>query len=229
MKWYYFFTPDYEFWHRHIQESLNDHFTLVSLEIEPSSLRLNEGPGHHFKGCPVKLDLVIECIQANIGDSIVFSDSTLHFNRTRVQELAEYVQELAERADLIFADNRIDKDVNIGVMLIRCNRRTLRFWKRVRAGFSRNQWDQQLVNDALAAQGSLASLMRSRVSWTTFDSSRVICGYQFDEACRDGFFVFKQFIHPGSRTSNWNERIMALNRSGFIDNRKLADLLRAES
>ena len=227
-KWFYFYTPDYGFWHEHLQETLGEHFDLRPLPVDPASLRLNEGEGHHFRGCPLKIELLIDCIAGHLGETVMFTDCTLTVNGANDGRLAAYVDSLAGSHDLVFADNGVEGGVNIGVILVRCSRRTLAFWTRIRAAFGDDGWDQRLVNQALGAQRAPVFLTRSGVRWSTFDAARVVCGYRFDEALREEFLLYKQFIHPAGGRSNWNERLQSLNSFGLLDDDVLAANLQAE-
>lgn len=228
-KWYYFYTPDYEFWHQHLQNSLRDHFALKPILVNPDQLRLNEGKGHHFQGCPIKLELLIDCISANLGDSILFSDCTLVVCKERVCDLDMYMRSLSGTFDLVFAANTIDSDVNIGLILIQCNQRTFKFWKRVYAAFKDDTWDQQLVNRTLCAHRYLRFLNRPGVTWSTFDGSLIVCGYHFKEEHRNEYYLYKQFIHPSTRNSNWNQRLKFLHKSGFLSEEEVSANLREEA
>lgn len=34
MKWYYFYTSDYNFWNIHLKSNLNKHFELYPLQVD---------------------------------------------------------------------------------------------------------------------------------------------------------------------------------------------------
>lgn len=228
-KWYYFYTPDYEFWHQHLQKSLHGHFELKPILVASDLLRLNEGTGHHFRGCPVKLELLIDCLSANLGNSIIFSDCTLLVCAKRACELQAYMLSLSGTFDLVFARNMIDDSVNIGLILIQCNQRTLKFWKSVYAAFKQNSWDQHLVNQFLCTGRCFKFLSRPGVNWSTFDESRIVCGYHFNEQYRQTYYLYKQFIHPGTRNSNWNQRLKSLHTYGFLSEATVTANLREET
>jgi hypothetical protein len=220
-KWYYFYTPDYGFWHRHLQSQLKDHFSLNPIVIDQNSLPINESKGHHFKGNPRKIELLIQCIEKNTGNSILFSDCTLFINNKCVEEFKKYIERISDNLDVVFANNVIDKSVNIGLILIQCNQRTLQFWKLVLENFREYSWDQRLVNRALGIEGFPRLLNHPGITWGTFEKSRIVCGYRFDERYRDKFYVYKQFIKTGTKSSNWNQRLKSLNEFGFLSDNDL--------
>jgi len=71
--------------------------------------------------------------------------------------------------------------------------------------------------------------MRRGVTWTTFDRARVVCNFHFDEAYRNSFYIYKQFIHPGTSHSNWNQRLQSLRNFGFLGDEELAVNLREDA
>ncbi len=228
-RWYYFYTPDYAFWHEHLTGTLSPYFSLHPIEISPESLHLNEDAGHHFKGCSIKLDLVIDCISKNMGQSILFSDCTLFVNSANAHALKSYIDGFADKSDLVFADNAINSEVNIGFMLISCNERTLSFWQGILASFSKTSWDQALVNGALtgSTEGE-ASEEPIGLSWGKFDQDKIVCGYQFDERYREAFLLYKQFVRPSTKVSNSNQRMTYLNEKKLISDEVLqANLIQA--
>jgi len=229
-KWIYFYTPDYAFWHQHLQHTLGGHFKLHPILVQANQLQLNEKEGHHFQGCSLKLELLIQCIAENMGESILFSDCTLRVCGERVDKLQRYVDALSGNFDLVFADNiKPHSKVNIGFMLIQCNSRTLTFWKKLHAAFKEDSWDQQLVNRRLWNRRYLRHLQilsRPGVTWSTFDASRIVCAKRFEEAYRNTYYLYKQHIRSSTRDSNWNQRLKALHAFGLLSDGELSTNLR---
>jgi hypothetical protein len=215
LKWYYFFTSDYKFWHDHFQRRLgSSYFELCPIEVR--ELQINEKGGHHFKGNNTKIEFIRKCMDENLGKTIIFSDCTLYINDKRTIELQSYIDAWCGKVDIVFCDNTINRQVNIGLMLLDCNNRTQYFWRRVSKDFRLNSWDQQLVNKNLGIIGILRHLRFPSITWSIFERSKIFCGYRFPQEFLESFFIFKQFIHPGTRKHNWNERLRHLFEAGMI-------------
>jgi len=60
IKFYYFFTTDYEFWHNHLSKTLSGTFDIQSLLIDNINL---SKISHHFLNISIKIELVIDCIK----------------------------------------------------------------------------------------------------------------------------------------------------------------------
>jgi hypothetical protein len=72
MKFIYFYSPVYEFYNFHIASRIKNlpYFVLTPLLINDV---INKVPNrHHFEGINIKIELIIEEIKKNIGDTIVF-------------------------------------------------------------------------------------------------------------------------------------------------------------
>ena len=124
MRWYYFYTPDYSEWHAHIQEALGGHFELQPIVVETLAIH-DSHPSHHFTGNTNKLELMVDCIRANLGARIVFSDVTWYFDRERASELAKLV---AETPCPAFAANSGETSINLGICVIDCTEGVAEFW-----------------------------------------------------------------------------------------------------
>ena len=237
LAWFYFYTPDYAFWHQTLATSLSNDFHVYPIPIE--NFNLNEKQGHHFKGVPIKIGLVISAIQSNLGKSIIFSDCTWSINKNNLTTFQNLVSSLDKKYDFVFADNHNGQEVNIGLILIHCNDRTLAFWQSIRDEFLPDCWDQQMVNQKLGLYESailgwntrlhLQSLKHNSdapISWTCFPKELVHCTYDFNESFRSSFALFKAFIRPRDTVHNWNSRLMAVHRLGLITQRELNDNLK---
>ena len=177
MKWFYFYTADYTFWHDHLQRALGGQFDLQPILIRELELSSQEGR-HHFTGQPLKLQLLVNAVKENQGESIVFSDCTLFINREKVIELRRYMEIYASQSDLAFADNTLTDEVNIGLVLMNCSVENCNFWERCLEQFDDDSWDQELVNRTLRESG---------INHALFDVDRVVCNYEFNHA-------YKKFI-----------------------------------
>jgi hypothetical protein len=149
MKWYYFYTPDYEPWHNHLESTLKEHFIVHPIKIQPDELNIHDNhPSHHFTGSTKKIDLVIECIKNNIGTRIVFSDVTWYINTHKVEELKKLICEAGY--GITFARNK-DFGLNIGLLAIDCNNETLKIWEEAKKTIENNNslHDQTVVHNMI--------------------------------------------------------------------------------
>jgi hypothetical protein len=141
MKWYYFYTADYDFYNRHISSRLTNHFDIKPILIDKLELSTTN---HHFDGLTVKLNLVYDAIQENMNEYIVFSDATIFIHPGKDYELKEYMHMKADgKRDILFVDFKQDNR-NIGLLLIRCTDMTLNLFKDAIELVSNNTitWDQ---------------------------------------------------------------------------------------
>lgn len=200
LKWYYFYTNDYEFYNQHL--SKNKNFDLCPILI--NNLKLNTN-GHHFNNITIKIELVINAIKENWNKYILFTDATLII--TKSDELFDYLMHLTKK-DIYFADNSIDNTVNIGFMLINCNSRTLKLWEDS-LNLMKNKicnWDQQAVN-----------MLISNINYELFDKSKICCGYDFNNEYIDTFYVFKSFIiNKNDKYINFKARLDLFVKNNLI-------------
>ena len=200
IKWYYFYTKDYEFYNNHLRN--NNIFHMFPILIDDFELNTN---GHHFNNITIKIELVIKSIKENWNKYILFTDATLM--TTRLNELFQYLLTLTKR-DIYFADNAIDNTVNIGFMLINCNQKTLKFWEDV-LHLMKNKtcnWDQQAVN-----------LLVGNIDYELFDKSRIHCGYDFNNEYRNTYYVFKSFIiNKNDKNINFKSRLDLFLKNNMI-------------
>lgn len=244
IKWIYFYTEDYGFWHKHLTDALSSKFNTRPILISPISAHGKSG-SHHFKGISKKIQLVIDSIEENIGSSIIFSDCTLWINEKKSDNLKNFTESFCEKYDIVFADNALDRSANIGMMLIQCNERTLTFFKNALRNFTENSWDQGLINQMLPGawilrstririlqkfryfyQSIMCHFRPTTISWSFFDSDKIVCAMNFPEKLRESCLVYKQFINPSDPKNNWNERLNRLHMNGFINSAELKKNLR---
>lgn len=235
MKWIYFYTADYLFWHKHLNKNLSNTFVLEPIIIGEINTSSNKGK-HHFHGVSIKIDLLIEKIKENMGKIIVFSDCTLWINEENIQELSRYLESFSGKYDLVLPDNTIDRTANIGLLLINCTPNTLHFFLKAKKKLSTYPWDQEAVNRCLPGSWilritkfrkfhkllppyrKLLSMISGRfITWSMFDKLKIVCGTELPADVKKSFFVYKQFINSSSPNSNWNQRISKLYENGLID------------
>lgn len=196
MKFIYFYSDLYEFYHNHINNNLNSLFELDPCKIDDLT---NKG-GHTFSGgVSVKIEIIINKIKENMGTSIVFTDATIWINSNKKHELVEFFNKYLEN-DLCFADNCINTQYNIGIILIKCNTKTLQFFENVLCDLVKSSgWDQNIVNKWL----NIDDLKINK-----FDKEKIYCNYHFNPSYRDSFLIYKSFIsHTKDVIKNFNSRL----------------------
>lgn len=222
MKFCYFYSDIYKFYHDHIQDSLSKYFDLESILIQD----LKPQSGHtFFGGVSIKIDLIIKQIKENFGKDIIFTDATIFLNKQNTPQLPEYFLSYSNN-DLCFADNQlgvIRTPYNTGIILIKCNDKTLNFFKNVLIELnsrttSHLAWEQLVINDLLK--------YNSDIIVSKFDK-RIYCNYTFDSQYLDSFFIFKSYIkHTDNIINNYNQRIQTFYNSNLIDQTLYKTLLK---
>lgn len=125
IKWYYFYTPEYEIWHQHLQSRLEPNFKTVPIQLKKLDIH-NQHPSHHFTGSVDRMKIVIDVIKKNLGKKIVFSDVTWVINKDGVNELKELIDNCEETT---YAQNEDQTDaVNIGLICINCTVEEIELW-----------------------------------------------------------------------------------------------------
>jgi hypothetical protein len=152
-------------------------------------------------GVSIKIELIIEKIKENQGDYIIFSDATIFINEKRKENLSNFFEQY-KNYDISFADNTgYGFHYNIGLILIKCNENTLKFFNDVLLDLIINQsWDQYVVN--MIISNSITNL-----NIGCFDNSKIVCGDNFNAQHKDEFLIYKSFIgHTNSLIDNYKSR-----------------------
>jgi hypothetical protein len=125
IEWHYFYTPEYEVWHRHLQTRLEPTFKTVPIKIDKIDIH-NQHPYHHFTGSVDRIKIVIDIIKKNLGKKIVFSDVTWVVNKHGVNELNEIIDNCKETT---YAQNSSQTEsINMGLICIYCSLDELELW-----------------------------------------------------------------------------------------------------
>jgi GR25 family glycosyltransferase involved in LPS biosynthesis len=196
MKFIFFYSPIYNFYNEHIKAHLENIFDIEGILI-------NDIPtqnGHtFFGGVSIKIELIINKIKENIGNYIFFTDATIFINKNNTQNIIGYINQY-KIYDICFADNNINSDYNIGVIMINCNEKTLNFFEVVLEKLvAQNGWDQYVVNNVIDINKTL--------NIGKFDK-KIYCGYTFDKNMKHTFYIYKSFIkHTTNLIDNYNQRI----------------------
>jgi hypothetical protein len=197
MKWIYFYSDLYEYHNKHIRENLNSFFDIEAIKINnlPAT-----GTHTFFGGVSIKIKLIIQKIVENMGSSIIFTDATIFINSNNVDQLVNFFSEYLNN-DICFADNDGNGYYNIGIILIKCNQKTLTFFKNVLIDLTRTRgWDQDVINKRLHNN--------DRLKVSTFNRTKIYCGYDFNTSYKNTYLIYKSFItHGNSINNNFNQRL----------------------
>lgn len=206
MRFLYFYSPFYQFYHEHIQSTLSAHLELEPIVIEDIQEQENKSL-HHFEGLTIKLDLIIAAIKRYMGEIIVFSDATIFINGNKAHELESYLLENPD-LDIVFV-NETTNGQNIGVFRITCSEKTLDFFEKslqiMKDGIETH--DQNAIKRALSNNPNIKS---------GYFGDRIMCEY-FYEYLREHFYIFKSFISNRGKESNFNQRLQQFYNLQLID------------
>lgn len=205
-KFIYFYSPLYNFYKNHINNTLGSFFDVEGIEIND----LNNDKGGHtfFNGVSVKIELIISKIKENLNNFIIFSDATIFINKNNVSTLSDFF-DIYKVNDLCFLPER-ENYYNIGIILIKCNDKTLSFFNNVLDDLRMNKgWDQDVINKHLQYNNNLIV--------NNFDSSKILIGWEFNNTYRDTYLIYKSFIHHNSDIiKNYNTRLDIFRNGGLI-------------
>ena len=206
MKFIYFYSNLYEYYHNHINDTIGSIFEVEGVKIDD----LESKNGHtFFGGVSIKIKIIIKKIKENIGDSIVFTDATIFINPNNKNMLVDFFNNYIEN-DLCFADNDGNGYYNIGIILIKCNEKTLDFFTNVLHILSTDKgWDQDIINKQLSENTDLKI--------DIFERNKVYCNWEFNPTLKDSFLIYKSFIlHNPNIIINFNKRLDILKKYDLI-------------
>ena len=217
MKFVYFFSSLYLFYHVQLQKKLSPYFELVQILINELPEYNKTRGGHHFEGLNIKIELVIEQIKQTMNETIVFSDATVFVNERTCKNLPSFLLSYA-KYDLVFIKEPIPETVdsfnlNIGMMQIKSSPQTLIFFedvlKEMQSGKAIFNHDQYIVNRFLP---------NYNLTYSTFEESFIYCNMY--NVSNTGFIVYKSFIASGGgdRLYHYNQRIQLYRDNFLIDN-----------
>ena len=211
-KFFYFYTPDYQFWDIHLSITLKEIFDVQPIKIDSLSL---SNTGHHFLNLTVKIELVIDCIKKNMNSFILFSDATVFMNRNNVSGFGRYIQnKIDANKDILFIYLQQDH-INIGMMLLKCDEKVLRFWENILQRMNEkkqrgeNTWDQGEVNNLLIYE-------KYPIDFGYFEPDKVWAGGQMPRENCDNFLVYKNTVDP--KSNRQLVRLTSLRNIGLISN-----------
>lgn len=149
INWYYVYSPKYEIFHHILASGLIDcdKFVLKPCFFPQSafSTLYNPDATHFFAGNSLKFDVLIKAIENNMGKHIIISDVDLIVQNP--DKLALYLEKY-KRFDVTYMQDNLENDtMNIGFSLIKCNDKTLTFFKYICNEIkTTNKQDQELIN-----------------------------------------------------------------------------------
>lgn len=214
MKFIYFYSPLYNYYHKHISSTLSNHFEVDPIFIDD----MQPQNGHtFFFGVSIKIDLLIEKIKENIGNYILFSDATIFINKKKVHKLVPFF-ECYKKNDLTFVEEKEKK--NIGLILVKCSEETQLFFEKCLHVLKSIQgWDQEVINEQLKQNSSLKI--------GTFDFNKIVIGYKFREKFRNSFYIFKIFTdHQKNKEQMFNNRLKVLYDAELITKKEYENNLK---
>lgn len=213
--WYYFYTPDYDHWHKHLQNTLSDTFTVHPILLDTIEGLHDQHPRHHWTGCSKKIQLLVDCIRTNIGRRIVFSDATLYINFQKVKELYELVASAPQ--GMTFTRNADEEILNICFMAIDCTYDVLTQWETILHSIGPNDHDQIVVNNIIR-------------NYNFFDATKCIARWPLDvntwtERYKSSFLVLKIFTTSFDTKKIRDEFRMSVMREYGYASRESPELL----
>jgi len=212
LKLYYFYSDIYLFYHEHIQERLSNYVDLNPIVIE--DIKEFQG-GHHFAWLTIKLELVIDAILKNMGETIIFSDATIFVHHENGSKLEEYIMQYKDY-DLVFVDESDNEIYNIGFITIKCSEKSLQIFKDALELMKSKQMchDQASINFVLNPFGRY-SHAKPDLKVTVY-GEKIYCDY-FRNHRRNDFIIYKSFIHNKNKIENFNQRIQIFYDNQLID------------
>jgi len=218
MKFIFFYSQLYEYYYNHIYKNINSIFDLEAIKIDDLTNKL----GHtFFGGVSIKIELILQKIKENMGKSIIFTDATIFINSKNVNELANFFNTYIDN-DICFADNDGTGYYNIGIILIKCNLKTLSFFENVLSDLINFKgWDQDIINKHLCDNNNLKI--------NIFNREKIYCDWKFNLLYKDTYLIYKSFIHHNTNIiKNFNQRLDIFKKFELITNEEYNDNYKKE-
>ena len=89
-----------------------------------------------------------------MGKHIIFTDATIFINKNKKHDLLNFFNNYLSY-DICFADN-LNKEYNIGIILIHCTNKVLIFFENVLDTLIKSRgWDQRVINNLINVEKNL--------------------------------------------------------------------------
>jgi hypothetical protein len=191
LSWYYMWSPKVEVFHRILQDIFDDsdvqlHPIYLDQAMFDKDLYKAKGM-HHWSGCVLKLDLILERIRLTEHKDkyIVFSDVDIYVRKGIGAKMNESIK---EGKDLYFLQETFtDRTANIGLILLKCTEDVYTFFKGIRDEVLRDgTHDQLITNNHLKItsltwdffdQSCINSNMMNNININTFLLCQFLCYY----------------------------------------------------
>lgn len=141
-------------------DTLQDDFEVHCEEVDFDS---GGGPCGGLDCWQIKTSRVIDAVRENMGSPILFTDIDIQF----FAPIAHTVHGTLPRVDMAFQHESGDM-LNIGVMGINCNQKTLVFWEQVLAEVRDSHCHDQAIVNRKLKQGR-------QLDWGWFNHEKIWC------------------------------------------------------
>jgi len=151
MKLHCFYTPNNKILKDKFESTICDDYEIICHPVDFDLMAGSLGGG--LKIWLFKLNDIINVIKENWSQTILYSDIDIQF----FKPIRTIVEDAIRDKDLVFQREGGLKCVNIGFMAIRCNDKTLSFFKKIlKIVEETRQWDQKVISDQIKQEGTLS-------------------------------------------------------------------------
>jgi len=201
----FFFTKSHDMYAKRIIEFCKSNNILYHCEeysqklIDDAFNKKNKIYSNKFTGVDVKVKFVLKMIKQFYGKNILYLDCTSVIIKKPV---------FTQLYDMMFPYEKLwdtfgtDYGVNIGVLGIHCNEKTLYFWEQVDELVYKGGWDQGIVNillgignkliytDNFSAKAKL-NITTRLPSWNFFSKEDIIVVGSFNDILKQNVYIYK--------------------------------------
>lgn len=160
--WYYMWSDTYKFFHELFKDSMKEsEFQVHPIYIpqERFDAELYKSSIHFWYGSFIKVDTILECLEAAKEPYIVFSDIDIVVQGSVHDMIKPYME---KGVDMVYMKE--GETANIGFMLLRVCPEVIGFWKRVKESMLQSMdLDQNYVNILLKTYDGSAEYFPSEL------------------------------------------------------------------
>ena len=128
IKLYSIFTEETNLLKDIFQKSLKDDWEIILTDWDKTGEDGNWGTQSFGTLMRKKVNYMIEVVEKNIGNIIIFSDIDIQF----FKKCNRLIEKSIENNDILFqSENWPEKRINAGFIVIRCNEKTIEFFREV--------------------------------------------------------------------------------------------------